>query len=57
VGEHSFGDAVDIAKINGIPILGYQGPGSIADLTIRRLLTLQGAMKPHQIISLMTYQD
>jgi hypothetical protein len=24
-------------------------------MTIRRLLTLQGTMKPHQIISLMTY--
>ncbi|HTN22559.1 MAG TPA: lytic murein transglycosylase [Solirubrobacteraceae bacterium] len=56
VSEHSTGDAVDIAKINGIPILGHQGEGSITDITIRRLLTLQGTMKPHQIISLMTYQ-
>ena len=55
VSEHSSGDAVDIAKVNGIPILGHQGPGSITDITIRRLLTLQGTMKPHQIISLMTY--
>jgi murein DD-endopeptidase MepM/ murein hydrolase activator NlpD len=55
VSEHSSGNAVDIAKINGIPILGHQGPGSITDITIRRLLTLQGAMKPHQIISLMTF--
>jgi hypothetical protein len=55
VSEHSTGDAVDIAAINGIPISGHQGEGSITDITIRRLLTLQGAMKPHQIISLMTY--
>jgi hypothetical protein len=55
VSEHSSGDAVDIAAINGISILGHQGAGSIADITIRRLLTLQGSMKPHQIISLMTY--
>jgi murein DD-endopeptidase MepM/ murein hydrolase activator NlpD len=55
VSEHSTGTAVDIAAINGIPILGHQGPGSITDITIRRLLTLQGAMKPHQIISLMTF--
>jgi hypothetical protein len=55
VSEHSFGDAVDIANVNGVPILGHQGPGSITDITIRRLLTLQGTMKPHQIISLMTY--
>jgi hypothetical protein len=55
VSEHSDGSAVDIARINGIPILGHQGPGSIADITIRRLLTLQGTMKPHQIISLMAF--
>ena len=56
VSEHSSGNAVDISAINGIPILGHQGPGSIADITIRRLLTLQGTMRPHQIISLMTFQ-
>jgi hypothetical protein len=57
VSEHSSGNAVDIAKVNGIPILDHQGAGSITDMTIRRLLTLQGTMKPHQIISLMTYPD
>jgi hypothetical protein len=56
VSEHSSGTAVDIAKINGIPIIGHQGSGSITDMTIRRLLTLQGTMKPHQIISLMTFE-
>ncbi|MCW2991247.1 MAG: peptidoglycan DD-metalloendopeptidase family protein [Solirubrobacterales bacterium] len=55
VSEHSSGNAVDIAAVNGIPILGHQGSGSITDITIRRLLTLQGTMKPDQIISLMTY--
>jgi hypothetical protein len=55
VSEHSSGNAVDIAAINGIPINGHQGADSITDLTIRRLLTLQGTMKPHQIISLMSY--
>jgi hypothetical protein len=55
VSEHSTGDAVDISEINGIPITGHQGPGSITDTTIRKLLTLQGSMKPHQIISLMSY--
>ncbi len=56
VSEHSSGNALDIAKVNGIPILGHQGGGSITDITIRRLLLLQGTMKPHQIISLMTYR-
>jgi len=55
VSEHSSGNAVDIAAVNDIPIAGHQGSGSITDITIRRLLTLQGTMKPHQIISLMTY--
>jgi hypothetical protein len=55
VSEHSSGDAVDIAAINGIPILDHQGAGSITELVIQRLLTLQGTMKPHQIISLMTF--
>ena len=55
ISEHSSGNAVDIAAINGINILDHQGPGSITDITIRRLLTLQGTMKPHQIISLMTF--
>jgi len=55
VSEHSTGTAMDIAKINGIPILGHQGAGSVTELTLRRLLTLQGTMKPHQLISLMTF--
>jgi hypothetical protein len=55
VSEHSTGGAVDIAAINGVPILGNQGPGSVTEATIRELLTLRGAMAPHQIISLMTF--
>jgi hypothetical protein len=51
------GTAVDIAAINGTPILGHQGKGSITDIVIQRLLTLQGTMKPHQIISLMDFPD
>ncbi|HUA74410.1 MAG TPA: lytic murein transglycosylase [Solirubrobacteraceae bacterium] len=55
VSEHYTGDAVDISAINGIPIADHQGAGSITDLTIRTLLTLQGEFVPHQIISLMQY--
>jgi hypothetical protein len=55
VSEHSTGDAVDIPAINGTPVLGNQGPGSITDDVVRRLLRLQGLMEPHQIITLMTY--
>jgi hypothetical protein len=53
VSHHSSGNAVDIAKINDIPILGHQGKGEITDVTVRKLMTLQGAMQPAQIISLL----
>jgi hypothetical protein len=57
VSEHYFGDAVDISAINGVAIAGHQGTGSITDVTIRALLTLQGRFVPHQIISLMQYPE
>ncbi len=55
VSHHTTGTAVDIAAINGVPIYGHQGKGSITDRVVRRLLTLQGTMKPAQIITLMQY--
>jgi hypothetical protein len=57
VSHHTTGTAVDIATVNGTPVIGHQGAGSITDITIRRVLQLQGAMKPDQIISLMTYPN
>ena len=57
VSEHDSGNAVDIGSVNGIRITkDTQGPGSITEQTIRILLGLQGSSKPHQIISLMTFQ-
>ena len=50
---HSYGSAVDIAAVNGIPITGHQGPGTITEAVIKDLLLLQGTMRPAQIISLM----
>ncbi|MGE0067674.1 MAG: hypothetical protein AB7T48_10015, partial [Solirubrobacterales bacterium] len=52
VSEHSSGDAVDIAAINGVPVMGHQGPGTLTDDLIHELLRLQGTMAPHQVISL-----
>jgi Transglycosylase SLT domain/Peptidase family M23 len=52
VSEHSTGDAVDIAVINGTPVTGNQGPGTMTDELIRDVLQLQGTMHPHQVISL-----
>lgn len=53
VSAHTTGDAVDIAQVNGIPLLGNQGRGSITESVINELLKLQGPMQPAQIISLM----
>jgi hypothetical protein len=52
VSEHSSGNAVDISRVNGIPVLGHQEPGGITDQAVRRLMQLQGAFTPHQVISL-----
>ncbi len=52
VSEHSSGDAVDIAVIDGVPVTGHQGPGTLTDELIKTVLQLQGTMHPHQVISL-----
>ncbi len=49
------GQTVDITAVNGIPIAGHQGPGSIADEAVRKLLMLQGLSRPQRIVSLMSY--
>ncbi|MGD0454846.1 MAG: M23 family metallopeptidase, partial [Solirubrobacteraceae bacterium] len=49
------GETVDITAVNDIPIAGHQGPGSIADETVRKLLMLQGLSRPQRIVSLMSY--
>ncbi len=53
VSHHSSGNAVDIAAINGVPILGHQDPGGVTEQSVRRLMRLQGTMRPDQIISLL----
>jgi hypothetical protein len=50
------GSSLDISKINDIAIAGHTGKGSVTDLAIRRLLTLQGVFKPDEIISTMSYK-
>ncbi|HVT00486.1 MAG TPA: lytic murein transglycosylase [Solirubrobacterales bacterium] len=52
VSEHSTGDAVDIAEIDGVPVTGHQGPGTQVHELIEDVLELQGPMQPHQVISL-----
>ena len=48
--------SVDITALDHQPVLGHQGAGSLSDLALRQLLTLQGTFRPAQIISLMSYQ-
>jgi len=55
VSHHSSGNAVDIARINGIPILGHQERGGITEQTVRELLKLQGTLRADQIISLLDF--
>jgi hypothetical protein len=53
VSQHSSGNAVDVARLNGVPILGHQDKGGITEQGVDRLMLLQGTMRPDQIISLM----
>jgi membrane-bound lytic murein transglycosylase B len=48
-------ESVSITAVNGVPIAGHQGPGTIADQTVRKLLMLQGLSRPQRIVSLMSY--
>ena len=46
---------VSFLALPGILLAGNQGPGTIADVAIRTLLTLRGEFRPRQIVSLMHY--
>jgi murein DD-endopeptidase MepM/ murein hydrolase activator NlpD len=52
ISNHSFGGAVDIATINGVPVLGNQGPGTLTHELLKAVLRLQGTMVPDELISL-----
>jgi hypothetical protein len=55
ISEHSSGNAVDISAINGVPIAGHQGVGGVTEQAVKRLMFLQGTIRPHQIISLLDF--
>ena len=56
VSNHSRGQAVDIAAINGEVITSAtQGPGSLTDRVAREVLALQGTMAPDEVITLLDY--
>jgi murein DD-endopeptidase MepM/ murein hydrolase activator NlpD len=49
------GEAFDVTAVNGTPIVGHAAPGAVADLLERKLLDLQGTMKPAQIAGPVAY--
>jgi hypothetical protein len=52
VSAHSFGQAVDIAALNGRPILGNQEPGGLTERALHQIMLLPGSLEPSQLISL-----
>jgi murein DD-endopeptidase MepM/ murein hydrolase activator NlpD len=54
-GAATTSESVTITAINGLPVAGHQGPGTVADTTVRKLLMLQGLSRPRRIASLMSY--
>jgi hypothetical protein len=52
VSNHSYGQAVDIAALNGRPILGNQEPGGLTERALHKILLLPGALEPSELISL-----
>jgi len=55
VSNHSSGNAVDIARLNGIPMLGNQDRGSVTEQAVKRLVRLQGTMRADEVISLLDF--
>jgi hypothetical protein len=52
VSNHSYGQAVDIAALNGRPILGNQEPGGLTERALHKILLLPGPLEPSELISL-----
>jgi hypothetical protein len=50
---HVFGEAVDVAALGGVSIVGHQEPGGLTEQAVRDLLLLPGDVEPRQIISLL----
>ncbi|HXV04438.1 MAG TPA: peptidoglycan DD-metalloendopeptidase family protein, partial [Solirubrobacterales bacterium] len=49
--QPNLGSAVDVTSIDGVPVRGHQGPGTLADALIKSVLQLQGALHPSQVVS------
>ena len=53
VSAHTYGRAVDISSIGGVPVIGNQQPGGIVDRAVREILSLPSSLQPSQVISLL----
>jgi hypothetical protein len=53
VSAHLYGRAVDISSLHGVTVKGHQGPGTLTEQAIHRLLLLPQSLRPRQVISLM----
>ena len=49
------GDDVQISELDGAPIAGQQTDGAVANLAVRALLRLQGALRTERIVSRRDY--
>jgi hypothetical protein len=52
VSAHSYGRAVDIAALNGTPILGHQEQGGLTERALWKILLLPAELEPKELISL-----
>ena len=55
ISNHSYGNAVDVAAIDGVPVLGNQGPGTLTEALLKAVLRLQGTLVPDELISLQEF--
>ena len=53
VSAHSFGLAVDVAALGGVPIYGHSQPGGVTEDGVRNVLLLPAELRPRQVISLL----
>ena len=53
VSAHTYGQAVDIAGLEGKSIIGNQEPGGLTEMAVRNMLLLPAELRPNQLISLL----
>ena len=53
VSAHTYGLAVDVAALGGVPIYGHSQPGGVTEEGVRNVLLLPAELRPRQVISLL----